>query len=180
MMLNNRSVYNKKDNLKKLLKETGSEINIISETWERKRINLDALLAPTQFKSISYARSKRPGGGCAIIYNEARFKVSKVEVCIPDGVEAIYGLFVPIKPDPSLRVKKIVVGSFYVSPNSPHKAATIDHIIETIHILRSRFDNEVNFILGGDFNRINISSILDAYGALNQLVSVPTRKGATL
>ena len=104
MMLNARSVYNKKENLKKLLKETGSEINLISETWERKRINLETLLAPTQFKSISYARSKRPGGGCAIIYNDARFKVSKLEVSIPDGVEAVYGLFVPIKPDPSLRV----------------------------------------------------------------------------
>ena len=129
MMLNARSVYNKKENLKKLLKETGSEINLISETWERKRINLETLLAPTQFKSISYARSKRPGGGCAIFYNDGRFKVSKLEVSIPDGVEAVYGLFVPIKPDPSLRVKKIVVGSFYVSPNSQHKAATIEHII---------------------------------------------------
>ena len=78
----------------------------------------------------------------------------------------------------SVRVKRIVVGSFYVSPNSPHKAATIEHIIETIHILRARYDNEVNFFLGGDFN--NINDILDAYGALNQLVSVPTRQGSIL
>ena len=77
-------------------------------------------------------------------------------------------------------MKRIVVGSFYVSPNSPHKAAIIEHIIETIHVLRSKFDNQVNFLLGGDFNRLNIGNILDAYGALNQLVSVPTRQGATL
>ena len=77
-------------------------------------------------------------------------------------------------------MKRIVVGSFYVSPNSPHKAAIIEHIIETIHVLRSKFDNQVNFLLGGDFNRLNIGNILDAYWALNQLVSVPTRQGATL
>ena len=80
----------------------------------------------------------------------------------------------------SVRVKRIVVGSFYVSPKSPHKAATIEHIIETIHLLRARYDNEVNFFLGGDFNRLNINDILDAYGALNQLVSVPTRQGSIL
>ena len=46
-----------------------------------------------------------------------------------------YRVFVPIKPDPSLRVKRIVVGSFYISPNSQHKAATIEHIVETRNLL---------------------------------------------
>jgi hypothetical protein len=144
------------------LKEICPEIAKISETWERKRINLDALLASNNFKSISYARHKRPGGGCAIIYDDARFNISRLDVDIPDGVEAAYALLVPIKQDASVRVKRIIVGSFYVSPKSRHKAATIEHIVETIHLLRARFDNEVNFILGGDFNRLNISEILDA------------------
>ena len=149
-------------------------------SWERKRINLDALLASNHFKSISYARPNRPGGGCAIIYNEERFKVTRLDVDIPDEVEAAYALLVPIKNDASVKVKRIVVGSFYVSPKSRHKSAIIEHIIETIHLVRARFDNEVNFILGGDFNRLNIDEILDAYGALNQLVLVPTRQGAIL
>ena len=95
-------------------------------------------------------------------------------VDIPEGVEAVYGLFIQIRPDPSLRVKKIMFGSFYVSPNSLYKAATIEHIIDTTHVFRSRYDNEVNFILGGDFNRLNISDIFYSYGELNQLISVPT------
>ena len=78
------------------------------------------------------------------------------------------------------KVKRIAVGSVYVSPNSQFKAATIDHIIESIHCIRSKYDNEVNFLIGGDFNRLDISSILDAYGALKQSVSVPTRNGAIL
>ena len=47
-------------------------------------------------------------------------------------------------------------------------------------MLRSRYDNEVNFICGGDFNHLNITSILDSYGALNQLVSIPTRNNSKL
>ena len=180
MMLNARSVYNKVDRLKTMLREICPEITIVSETWERKRINLNTLLDSDHFKSISYARPKRPGGGCAIIYNDARFEVTELKMDIPDGVEAAYALLVPRNKDKSVRVKQIVVGSFYTSPNSRHKSATIEHIIESIHLLRAKFDNEVNFILGGDFNRLPISEIMDAYGALNQLVSVPTRLGATL
>ena len=78
------------------------------------------------------------------------------------------------------KVKRIAVGTFYVSPRSTHKDATIDHIIESIHILRSKYDNEIHFLLGGDLNRVNINPILDSYGALKQVISTGTRKGATL
>ena len=93
----------------------------------------------------------------------------------------VWALFTPKIGNVNMRkVKRIAVGSVYVSPNSQFKAATIDHVIETIHCLRSKYDNEVNFLIGGDFNRLDISSILNAYGALKQSVSVPTRKGAIL
>jgi hypothetical protein len=118
MMLNARSLYNKADSFKTILREICPEITIVSETWERKRINLDALLAMNHFKSISHSRPNRPGGGCAIIYNEERFKVTRIDVDIPDGVEAAYALLVPIKNDASVKVKRIVVGSFYVSPGT--------------------------------------------------------------
>ena len=36
------------------------------------------------------------------------------------------------------------------------------------------------FLCGGDFNRIDINDILDSYGALKSILSVPTRKSATL
>ena len=60
------------------------------------------------------------------------------------------------------------------------KQETIDHIIETIHLMRAKYDNDINFIIGGDFNRLDINDILESYGGLKQIVSVPNRKSATL
>ena len=130
---------------------------------------------------ISYHRGgDRTGGGCAIIYTDKRYKVEKIDVDKAEGVEAVWAMFTPRENNNKSRIKRIAVGSFYVSPNSKFKTATIDHIIETIHIIRSRYDNEVNFLFGGDFNRLNINSILDSYCALKQCVTVPTRKEAIL
>ena len=79
-----------------------------------------------------------------------------------------------------MKVKRIAVGSYYISPKSRHKKEVVEHIIDTIHLLRAKFNNEVNFPIGGDFNRVEISDILDSYGALKSIISVPTRKTATL
>ena len=57
---------------------------------------------------------------------------------------------------------------------------TKEHIIDTIHTLRAKYDNEIHFLIGGDFNRLDLTDILDCYGALHQVVSVPTRNLATL
>ena len=184
MLLNARSLYNKRVNFKKLLYEVGPDISIISETWERQRESIDELLSSDQFKSISYKREKinnrQPGGGCAIVYNDRRFKVSKIELKIPDGVEASWALFLPLDMTPHHKVKKLVVGSIYSSPRSKFKEETVEHIIYAIHYLRSIYDNDVSFLIGGDLNRIDIEPILDSYGALHQAISVPTRKNATL
>ena len=180
IMLNARSIYNKCEHFKDLY-QLGPDFIIASETWERKRKRLTEIIGTSQYKTISYHREgNRVGGGCAIIYNDVRFKVDSLEVEVASGVEAVWALFTPKASTTMSKVKRIAVGSFYVSPRSPHKTATIDHIIETIHLLRSKYDNEVNFLLGGDFNRLDISSILDSYGALKQCVTIPTRNQAIL
>ena len=71
----------------------------------------------------------------------------------------------------TLKVKHIAVGAIYVSPKSRVKPQTIDHIIETIHVLRAKYDNDINFIISGDFNKLPIEDILDSYGGLKQTVS---------
>ena len=181
LMFNARSVYNKVNNLRTMLKQIGPDITIISETWERKRLCLDDLLSLSQFKSLSYCRQQRPGGGCAIIYNDQRFEVNPFEINVPDDVEATWAVFKPLSgSSDSHKVNNILVGAVYVSPRSRHKAQTIDHVIDAIHSARSKFGNDIHFLIGGDFNRLDISPILDSYGALKQIVSVPTRKGATL
>ena len=99
---------------------------------------------------------------------------------VPVGVEAAWVVFTPFSNTVHHRVKKIAVGTFYVSPRSPHKDATLDHIIESIHLLRARYDNEIHFLLGGDLNRLAIEPILDSYGALKQVISTGTRGDAIL
>ena len=185
MLLNARSLYNKVNNFKKLLYEVAPDLAIVSETWERQNLGLEKLLNSTQFKSISYCRPKvgtaQPGGGCAIIYNENRFGIEELDVSVPESIEAAWAVFT-CKDNSSqkYKVNKIVVGSIYVSPRSRHKIGTIDHIIEVIHFARAKYGNEVHFLLGGDFNRLDVGDIIDAHGALKQFNSVPTRKEAIL
>ena len=182
-MLNSRSLYNKAVNFRTLLHEIGPDLTIVSETWERQRQSLDDLISSSQFETISYRRRKvtnrQPGGGCAIIYNSTRFKVEKMDVQPPEKVEVCWAFFTPKASTQNSRVKKIAVGAVYVAPNSKFKRETIDHIIETIHYVRSTQDN-VNFLIGGDLNRLKIDEILECHGALKQIVSVPTRINSTL
>ena len=123
---------------------------------------------------------RAPGGGCTIIYNENRFCVSNLEIPAQEEIESCWALFTPKQNNNSMKVKRIAVGSYYVSPRSRHKQEVIDHIISTIHSLRAKYANEVHFLVGGDFNRLEITDILDSYGGLKQIISVPTRKSATL
>ena len=182
LLFNSRSVYNKADNLKEMLNQVGPDICLISETFERQRKRLDTVLNSRQFKSISYYRKNRaPGGGCAIVYNETRFSVTDLEIEAAIEIESVWSLLTPkLLDNNTAKVKRIAVGSYYVSPRSRHKAEIIEHIIESIHMLRAKYGNEVNFLIGGDFNKLDISDILECYGALRQIVSVPTRKSATL
>ena len=62
---------------------------------------------------------KQPGGGCAIIYNDNKYRVANLELSVPEGVEAAWAVITP------------------------------DHIIENIHMLRAKFDNEITFGLVG-------------------------------
>ena len=182
MLLNARIIYNKSDNLTEFLPQIRPDLCIISETFECEKRRLNSVLNPRQFKSISYYRKKRSsGGGCAIVYNENWFSVSNLEIPAPDEIESCWALFTPkCLNSNQLKVKRIAVESYYVSPRSRHKQEVIHHIIDTIHILRAKYDNDVSFLIGGDFNRLDISDILDSYGALKQVISVPTRNTATL
>ena len=186
LMFNARSIYNKVNRLRTMLNQIGPDITIISETWERRRQSIDELLSLSQFKSVSYCRqkvskNKAPGGGSAIIYNDNRFEVTEFGICVPENVEATWAVFRPLSNNlVRHKVNRILVGAIYVSPRSRNKIETIDHVIDAIHTARAQFGNDVNFLIGGDFNRLDVSPILDCYGALKQIVSIPTRKDATL
>ena len=108
--------------------------------------------------------SNQPGGGCEIIYNESKFIVESCPIVVPKGVEGIWRLAKP--KFISDKIKVIAIGSFYISPKSKYKQETIDHIIESVHFLRSQHDNSISFLVGGDFNKTPVNEILLSYGAL--------------
>ena len=166
-----------------MLHQLGPDISIITETFESEKRRLSSIFKNETLQYISYFRKNRsPGGGCAIVFNDKRLSVTDLEIGAKSEIETCWALVVP-KSETKTKtkvVRRLAVGAYYISPRSKHKDEAIEHIIHTIHLLRARFKNEINFIIGGDFNRVDISDVLDSYGALKSIVSVPTRKSATL
>ena len=136
----------------------------------------------TGYKVLAYRRGKgRRGGSCAIIFNEVRFKVEEVKVDKEEDIESVWAMMTPRQLDHNLqRVKRVCIGSIYIAPRSSMKQETMDHIIQTIHTIRSRYNNQVHFCIAGDINKTNYEDVLDSYGALRQCVTVGTRKDAVL
>ena len=182
-VMNARSLYNKADNFKTFMKELSVEVGIVSETWEREEQSLEQLLQMSGYNVHSYKRpkvkaKKQPGGACAIIYNEKRFKATKLDVAVPKGVEACWLLLKPVEKNDL--IENIALASIYVSPTSVYKTASINHIIDTIHLLRAKYDNKINYLIAGDVNRLKIDQILDSYGPLRQIITSATRNSAIL
>ena len=199
MVANFRSIYNKAKNVKRDLSILGLDFLIGSESWERPRFDLASLLDSANYLTISYCRGRetpairtvgkhagkpypsKTGGGAAIIYNKHRFELIDSEIGVPPGVEAVWGVFSARRMDHQhQRVRRICIASIYIAPRSPFKKETISHIIHTVHLVRAKFNNEVHFLMAGDYNKTSIQEVLNSYGALQQMCGVPTRKGASL
>ena len=132
------------------------------------------------YKVISYRRpSPQVGGGAAITYTEENFMVENANIQVEHGVEACWAIFTPRNIEYS-SIKRICVGSIYIAPKSQYKQESVDHIIDAMFQVKSRFGNQVNFIISGDFNKYPVTDILSANGAIKQILSVPTRNSATL
>ena len=80
----------------------------------------------------------QPGGDCALVYNENRFEVKHLNIHVPKGLEACWSVFKP--KNKTDIIEHIAIASVYVSPNSVYKTATINHIIDAIHLLIARYD----------------------------------------
>ena len=195
MVANLRSAYNKVQNVKQTLQTLGLDMFIASETWERPHRDLTKLLECQGYSILSYCRGRetpasrldgkkypgKTGGGAAIIYNHETFEAVDTEIGVPAGIEATWAVFAPRRLEEQLsHVKRICIGSIYIAPRSPYKKETVDHIIHTIHMIRAKYNNQVHFLMAGDFNRVEVTEILDSYGALHQVCGVATRQGAAL
>ena len=75
---------------------------------------------------------------------------------------------------------KIILCSFYSPPGSKKQSKLKDHIIGTLHMLTSKYE-DLGIIIGGDKNKMNISEILMSDSSLQQIVTKPTNScGQTL
>ena len=55
-----------------------------------------------------------------------------------DDIESVWAVFTPKVLDQQLnRIKRVCVGSVYIAPRSTMKQGTMDHIIQTIHLIRA-------------------------------------------
>ena len=47
-------------------------------------------------------------------------------------------------------------------------------------MMRAKYDDKIHILLAGDANKFPITPVLNSYGQLRQICSIPTRKNATL
>ena len=138
-----RSLYNKINNFRTLLHTICPDFAIVSETWGRVNMKVEQILSPSPYKAVGFYRPKvnssQPGGGCELVYNPDRFNVFETDIIIPKGVEVVWRVAAPKQPNSFL--SKICICSIYVSPKSRYKETVIEHVIETIHLMRSKYDN---------------------------------------
>ena len=184
MNVNPRSVYNKTEELQSLIAEEDIDCIFLSESWERQDLTLEQLLSGLQYeyKIISNPHSRtegRTGGRPALIIRRNKYNIKNLTntiINIPWKVEATWAALTPKNVTHDSLIKKIVICSFYYpGPKSKVKTLLLDHISQSFHILNAKYGEGVHFIICGDANRLDLSSIIDLSPSMRQLVVAPTR-----
>ena len=114
-------------------------------------------------------------GGAALIVDLEKYNCEKLDVFIPQNVEAVWGLLKP--RGGSAQFKKIIVCSFYSPPNKRRNSKTADHLVSTLHMLNAKYPDS-GIILGADINKMDIRPILNCGLKLRQVVDKNTRQGS--
>ena len=82
----------------------------------------------------------------------------------------------PKQSSPQNKIKYIAVASFYYrGPKSTKKDELFDHICESFHLLSAKYGPDIQFLIMGDANRLNLSPITNLSPRMKQEVKVPTR-----
>ena len=177
--LNPRSIYNKIDEFVTFVKEEEIDLTCISESWEREHKPLEKVIKLDDFKIISNVfQRKGVGGRPAIIVNSKKYVIENLTqsvVSIPWGVEAVWAVLTPKNVTNASKIQKIVVGSIYSKPDSRKKSLLLDHISQVYHLLCSKFNKGLHWVICGDTNDLKLDQILHLNKNLKQMVQDPTR-----
>ena len=178
---NCRSIFPKLGNLKTDLKEREIDVGFMVEVWEKSenknhQMEIERMLEMDGLKYISTARPSG-WGGAAIIVNQERYSLEKMNIFIPHNLEIIWGLLKPKSAE--AKFKKIFLCSYYSPPNSRKNSKLTDHIVSTLQMLNTLHPDSP-IIIGADKNSMDIRPILNCGLRLKQIVDLPTRQGKIL
>ena len=167
-----------------MVSELSIDLICISESWEHENLTLDELIQLEDYKVISNVHQRSgKGGRPAIIANEQKYFVQNITntfVNVPYGGEIVWAILTPKNISASSTIKKMAIASIYSKPSSKKKTLLLDHISETYHLLCSKYQSRLHFIMVGDTNDLKLEPILSLSPQLKQVVSTPTRNGTIL
>ena len=175
---NVRSLFSKIGSLADDMKERESDLNFLTEVWEKKekKKHQSRLEQLFEMHGIKYISTPRPGaqrgGGAAIAVRQEKFTISKLNIPLPKSLEVVWGLLRP--KIISGRITSIIVCCFYSPPRSRKNRVLVDHITLTLQSLL-KIHKDPGIIISGDRNSLDIASLLSADPSLRQIVKVPTR-----
>ena len=117
---NLRSLFPKIGNLTTDMLERSVDVGFLSEIWENSNkaehsYEIEKLLELNGLKYISTTRSPNAKGVCyggsAIVVNQEKFSVEKLNIHVPNNLEVIWGLLRP--KNPSAKFKRMIICSFF-------------------------------------------------------------------
>ena len=164
--------------------ETEMAIAIITETWFYKCEALEQLIIRAEsgdgLGMINNFRSKRktnanPGGGVSIVYRKSKMEMKRVqvnvkgqEICVAEG--KLLGQSRPV----------YVVGCYLSTRLTKNEAKMYMNILsDVIGELETKNPN-AEMVVAGDFNRVDMSPMLDLHQRLQLIGTPPTRREAHL
>ena len=152
----------------------------MSESWQRDDLSLSQLLDLEDYMVICNVKQREfRGGKPALIIRTDKYNVKPLcpdVITVPVGVEAVWALISPKTRNPRNRINQIAVCSmYYRGPKSTKKKELFDHIAESYNVLIAKYGADLQFVIAGDTNRLNLAPILALSPNLKQVVKVPTR-----
>ena len=178
---NFRSFFPKLNNVINDIIERELDLIFCVEIWEKSesrnhQIMIEQML---ELNGLKYISTPRPGGwgGAALIANQDKFSLEKLNILIPHKLEIIWGILRPKSED--AHYKRIILCSFYSPPNSRKNLKLTDHIVTTLHMLKTKYP-DAPLMLGADKNQMDIRPILNSGLRLRQVVDLPSINGKIL
>ena len=178
---NMRSLFPKVGNVTTDILERGITVGFFSEIWEKSENKAHKLKIETmmEMEGLKYISTPRPRGwgGAAIIANQEKFNLEKLNICIPHNLEVVWGLLKSKSED--AKFKNIILCSYYSPPRSRKNQKLTDHLVTTLHMLSAQYP-DAPIIMGADKNTMDIKPLLNCGLRLKQVVDIGTRNGVIL